>query len=145
MGTTASGYPYPELTDTPDAPRDLRALAEAVEAGLKALDAAILARVAITGGGVLGTRDPALPLKVVGGSLTTTSSAAGVVTIPTGLDRYLGSLQVTQAGVSVSAYAHFIVRTDQGTPGQAQVFVGNSLGQGLPNTSVALNWLAIGQ
>ena len=35
MPTTASGLPYPSSTDTPDVPRDVKALADALEARLQ--------------------------------------------------------------------------------------------------------------
>jgi hypothetical protein len=41
MGTTASGLPYPESTDPPDVPKDMKALADAVERGLDALKSKI--------------------------------------------------------------------------------------------------------
>lgn len=39
MGATAKGFPYPELSDSPDVPRDIRALAEAADALAVKVDA----------------------------------------------------------------------------------------------------------
>jgi hypothetical protein len=116
MGTTPNlNLPYPELTDSPDVPRDIKALALAVEAKLP--------RIATGHVSAPGTADGAATITFPAGRFTTAPRIALGVTPFPGNNIVYDFDQVTATGFRVLAYN-----------------ATNGVGTGVP---VSCDWIAV--